>query len=238
MSYYSDIYLKRLNQDGSDYKERLQTQRERFFEDSLAKSPYLTTFTYNESQHRGKFLKYRQGDSQVLHYLLTKKTLELPSGTILMLTADERPERPWMVFYLDEIPASGYNRYIMLKMTNFIEWFDKEGEEQSSWAYFYGQEDNMLKNEILGRSRSDTIYTENLKMSFLVMPLTDKMKTEDYFVIREGTSLAEAFEVTGYDTLSQPGVMYVTVDPTPIRNLTPAPEPEAGDDEDEFFWLR
>lgn len=237
MSYFNDIYLKRLNQNGRSYQERLQNTRIRFFEDSISQSAYRTEFEYDNYIHEGKFTRYRQGDSQVLHYLLTSKSLLIPSGTILNLTADSTPEKPWMVFYLDELPASGYNRYIMLKMTHEIYWLDKNKEQQHSWVYFYGQEDNMLKNELLSRSRMDTIYRENLKMSFMVMPLTDKIKKGNYFSIRANTTLEEAFSVTGYDTLSQPGVMYVTVDPTPIRDMTPPPEPTPQDNADEFFWL-
>ena len=48
-------------------------------------------------------------------------------------------------------------------MTHYITWKDREGLWRTSWAYMYGQQDNMLKDEIRSRSRMDTIYAENLK---------------------------------------------------------------------------
>jgi len=94
-----------------------------------------------------------------------------------------------MVYYLETIKASGYNRYIMLKMTHFLEWTARDGSRQTSWAYMYGQENNMLKDEIRSRSRMDTIYSENLKLSFFIMPLNPYVRKDDYLIIGEGTDV-------------------------------------------------
>ena len=56
-------------------------------------------------------------------------------------------------------------------MTHFITWRDRVAGTILAWCYMYGQEDNMLKDEIRSRSRMDTIYAENLgKSSFFIMP--------------------------------------------------------------------
>jgi hypothetical protein len=87
----------------------------------------------------------------------------------------------------------------------------------------YGQQDNMLKDELRSRSRMDTLYTENLKTSFFIMPLNEKIRKDDYLEVGEG-ALREAYRVTGYDIQSTPGVEYVTVDPVYIRDLGPMPK--------------
>ena len=153
-----------------------------------------------------------------------------------MIPDKDKIKKPWLVYYLEDIKASGYNRYIVLKMTHYLTWTARDGSQQESWAYMYGQEDNMLKDEIRSRSRMDTIYTENLKTSFFVMPTTPKIKKDDYLEIGTG-ELKEQYRVTGYDIQSTPGVEYVTVDPTYEYDLTPAPQQQPGDSEDEFFWL-
>jgi hypothetical protein len=76
-----------------------------------------------------------------------------------------------MIYYLENIKASGYNRYVVLKMTHYLTWTARDGTAQHTWAYLYGQEDNMLKDEIRSRSRMDALYAENLKSSFFVAPL-------------------------------------------------------------------
>ncbi len=239
MDYYS-VYLKRLNRYGKDYETRIQTQREELFERLLNKSIYRIDFVYKRQVHPGTFEKYKQDNTRTLHYLLTRLDLDIPNGTVLMLPKDASHKKedlePWMVYYLEKIPTSGYNRYIMLRMTHLIKWKDRQGKEQSSWAYMYGQENNMLKDELKSRSRSTTLYTENLKTSFFIMPLTPYIRKDDYIEVGEGDML-EAYVVTGYDRQSSEGVEYVTIDPVYIRDKSPIPKPLPEDDQQDFFWL-
>lgn len=235
-NYYEDVYLKRLNRYGYDYQSRVQAQRERVFEGKLLKSIYRVDFEYNGEIHPGTLERYKQDETETMQYLLTRVSLNMPSGTILMIPDKDDIERPWMVYWLESIKASGYNRYIVLKMTHYITWKDRANTVQSSWCYMYGQEDNMLKDELRSRSRTDTLYTENLKMSFFVMPTNEFIRKDDYLEIGEG-ALKEAYRVTGYDIQSTPGVEYVTVDPIYLYDHTPAPEPTESDNPDDFFWL-
>ena len=236
MSYYDDVYLKRLNRYGYDYQSRIQGQRERNFETLLLKSVYRVDFLFKEEMHPALLERYKQDETETMQYLLTRIDLNLPTGTILMIPDKDDIERPWLVYWLESIKASGYNRYIVLKMTHFITWRDRSNIERNSWCYMYGQEDNMLKDELKSRSRMDTLYTENLKGSFFIMPTTEHIRKDIYLEIGEG-ALKEAYRVTGYDLQSTPGIEYVTVDPVYLRDHTPAPEKTDKDDPTDFFWL-
>ena len=236
MGYFEDIYKKRVNRYGLDYQSRIQREREELFDLYLLKTIYRVDFLFEDEEVAGSLEKYKQDETQTLQYLLTKTNVNIPNGTILMIPDKDKIEKPWLVYYLEDIKASGYNRYIVLKMTHYLTWIARDGSQQESWAYMYGQEDNMLKDEIRSRSRMDAIYAENLKMSFFVMPTTPKIKKDDYLEIGTG-ELKEQYRVTGYDIQSTPGVEYVTVDPTYEYDLTPAPQQQPGDSEDEFFWL-
>ena len=234
-SYY-DIYLKRLNRYGNDYQTRTQNKRERDFENYLLKSVYRIEFEYDTKINPATFERYKQDETETLHYLLTRVDINIPNGTLLMLPNKDDELKPWMVYYLEAIKASGYNRYIVLKMTHFLKWKDREGNSRSSWAYMYGQEDNMLKDELQSRSRSDARYTENLKGSFFVLPTNEYLRKDDYLEVGEG-ALKEGYRVTGYDINSTSGVEYVTVDPIYLYDNSPAPEKQEGDNEEDYFWL-
>ena len=236
MGYFEDIYKKRVNRYGLDYQSRIQREREELFDLYLLKTIYRVDFLFEDEEVAGSLEKYKQDETQTLQYLLTKTSVNIPNGTILMIPDKDKIKKPWLIYYLEDIKASGYNRYIVLKMTHYLTWTARDGSQQESWAYMYGQEDNMLKDEIRSRSRMDTIYTENLKTSFFVMPTTPKIKKDDYLEIGTG-ELKEQYRVTGYDIQSTPGVEYVTVDPTYEYDLTPAPQQQPGDSEDDFFWL-
>ena len=235
-SYY-DIYTLRLNRYGKDYQSRIQTKREKEFELYLEKSVYKVKFYYDDKKRIGSLEKYKQDDTRTLQYLLTNIDLNIPNGTILNIPNKDKVEIPWMVYYLEQIEASGYNRYILLKMTHFLTWTARDGSTCTSWAYMYGQEDNMLKDEIRSRSRMDTLYGENLKSSFFVLPTTPSIKKDDYIIVGE-KPLQEYYRVTGYDIQSSTGVEYVTVDPIYEYDQTPAPAQQSTDDPSDFFWLR
>lgn len=236
MSYFEDIYKKRVNRYGLDYQSRIQREREELFDLYLLKTIYRVDFLYENEEIAGSLEKYKQDETQTLQYLLTRTNINIPNGTILLIPDKDKVKQPWMVYYLENIKASGYNRYILLKMTHYLTWTARDGSTQKSWAYMYGQEDNMLKDEIRSRSRMDTIYAENLKMSFFVMPTTEKIKKDDYIVVGKD-GLKEQYRVTGYDIQSTLGVEYVTVDPTYEYDLTPAPKQQPGDLDEDFFWL-
>ena len=236
MNYFEDVYLKRLNRYGYDYQSRIQNQRERNFENLLLKSVYRVDFEYEGKMHSATLEKYKQNETELLQYLLTRVSLNIPSGTILMIPDKNNIEQPWLVYWLESIKASGYNKYIVLKMTHYITWHDRQGNSHSSWCYMYGQQDNMLKDELKSRSRMDTIYTENLKSSFFIMPTSEFIRKDDYLEIGEG-ALKEAYRVTGYDINSTPGVEYVTVDPVYLHDNSPLPVQKESDDPTVFFWL-
>lgn len=236
MNYFEDVYLKRLNRYGYDYQSRIQAQREEVFEGKLLKSIYRVDFEYEGELHPGTLERYKQDETETLQYLLTRVSLDMPSGTLLMIPDKNKIEQPWLVYWLESIKASGYNRYVVLKMTHFITWRDRSNIDRSSWCYLYGQEDNMLKDELKSRSRMDAIYTENLKSSFFILPTNEFIRKDDYLEIGKG-ALKEAYRVTGYDIISTPGVEYVTVDPVYLRDNSAPPVQEETDDPAKFFWL-
>ena len=236
MDYYHNVYLKRLNRYGIDFQSRMQRQREENFKLQLKKSVYYEEFEYEDKIHAGELTPLRQNETKTMQYLLTDIHLDMPNGTVLFIPDKDMELRPWMIYYLEDIKASGYNRYIVIKMTHYLTWKDRKGNEQGTWAYFYGQEDNMLKDELKSRSRNKTLYTENLKLSFFIMPRNEYLRKDDYMEVGEGL-LREAYVVTGYDIQSTPGVEFVSVDPQYIRDLTPAPEQTEEDENGDFFWI-
>ena len=236
MGYYEDVYLKRLNHYGVDFQSRIQGQREENFRRQLAKSVYYVEFEYEGIMREGELTPMRQNETKTMQYLLTDVHLDMPNGTILWIPDKDGILCPWLIYYLENIKASGYNRYIMLKMTHYLQWKNRQGKKCSTWAYFYGQEDNMLKDEIRSRSRMDAIYAENLKSSFFITAANPYIKKDDYFIVGE-KPLQEYFRVTGYDLQSTEGVEYVTIDPIYEFDLSKAPEQKSDDDESDFFWI-
>lgn len=232
-NYYENIYSKRLNRYGYDYQSRIQTQREREFEGKLLKSIYRIDFDYNNETHPATLECYKQNETELLQYLLTRVSLNLPNGTILMIPDKDQILCPWMVYWLESIKASGYNRYIILRMTHQIVWRDREKQEQISWCYLHGSGDSALKETLRA---AGAMYAEDDNSRFVIMPLNENIKKEDYIEVGEG-KLKEAYRVTGHDIHSTPGVEYVTLNPMYIKDQSPAPEVKPGEKDEDYYWL-
>lgn len=246
MSYYEDVYLKRLNRYGTNFQDRIQNQREENFARELLKSIYRVEFDFDGRRIAGELLRYQQNETKTLQYLLTEINVKIPNGTVLMIGENHYSEgEPHMVYWLEDIEASGYNKYVVLKMTHYITWWEDD-VEYHSWAYMYGQENNMLKDELKSRSRMDTLYNENLKASFFIMPFNKNLIKDSYFEVTKN-EVTEAYRVTGMDRQSTDGVMFVTVDPIykydhadrldyEGEEAYTKPGEDATNDADNYYW--
>ena len=232
-NYYEDVYLKRLNRYGYDYQSRVQAQREREFEGKMLKSIYRVDFEYDGETHPATLERFKQDETELTQYLLTRVSLNLPSGTILMIPDKDLVLQPWLVYWLESIKASGYNRYIVLKMTHQITWRDRDKNIQTSWCYLHGSGDSALKETL---KTVGAVYAEDDNSRFVIMPLNENIRKEDYIEVGEG-KLKEAYRVTGYDIHSTPGVEYITLNPMYIKDQTPAPEVKPGDKDEDYYWL-
>ena len=245
IDYYDDIYKNRLNRYGNDFQSRIVGQRRKVFENYLLKSVYRIDFEYGDKIYPGILEPYSQDETKTMQYLLTDLDLNLEIGSIIEVQKEEllfgnENKEYWLVYWIENKQAAGYHRYTVLKMTHTIKWKDREGNDQETLAYFYGQQDNMLKDELKSRSRSHVLYTENLKLSFFITCFNKNIRKDDYFEItigEEDNRLTESYVVTGYDIISTPGIEYVSVDPVYIRDNTPAPQKESTDSEEDYYWL-
>lgn len=234
MSYYENVYKRRINRYGHDYQSRVQGQRERNFEDYLLKSLYRVDCEYDDKTIPATLERYKQDYVGTQCYLLTRITDVIPNGTILMITSQNGAEQPWMVWWLEHIEASGYNKYVVLKMNNYINW--KIGETTfSQWGYFSGPGTSAISDTIESSSTAP-LYRENQNLYRIIMPYAADLKIEAYAEIKS-METTTPFVVTDIDVHSTPGVIYVTVDPTFDRDESEKPIPTDKDNPEDFFWL-
>ena len=214
MEYY-EVYKKRLNRYGLDYQSRVQGQRERNFEDYLLKSIYRVDFWYNDTFTPATLETYRQDYTETQCYLLTRRELDIPNGTVLMVQSADGSAKPWMVWWKEEIEASGYNKYVVLKMTHLLTWRDTEGLECAQWAYFSGPGTSAIIDTVKSASNK-AVYKENNQLHMFITPYNKDIVRDKYFEVSyEDTK--NAYVVMEIDVNSTPGVEYVTVDPSYIR---------------------
>ena len=230
MSYF-DIYKKRMNRYGDNATDRLEKGRQQNFEKFLYQSPHYTKFQYKDKEIECVFEPSSQDETKTVMHVLCRVGEKFNPGDIVTICG-----KRYMFWYWDERQDSGYNRWNVIKLSQRIEWLNEDGSTWSNEAYIFSQQTNMLKNELKSRSRSATLYLENLKLDFMIMPSDKNLEIGSYLVIKID-DMSRAERVTGIDFLSTPGVMYVSMDPTIERDLTKTPEKTDEDEDNDFFWL-
>lgn len=212
---YFEVYKRRLNRYGLDYQSRVQGQRDRNFDDYLLKSIYRVDFWYNDTFTPATLERYKQDHTETQCYLLTQRELEIPNGTILEIESQDGSKKTWMVWWKEEIEASGYNRYVVLRMTHLLTWRDAENLLHEQWAYFSGPGASTIADTIKSQS-GESIHKENNNLYMFITPYNEYIKRDVYFeVTYENTPTA--YVVSGFDINSTPGVAYVSVDPSYVR---------------------
>lgn len=233
---YNDIYRARVNRFGTDFQSRVQGEREKAFDNYLQKTIYLVDYEYDGYQLWGSFEPYKQDETQTLHYLLTTVNINMPNGTVLEIPNKDFVYEKWMVLFLEDYKASGYNRYIMIKLNTQIE---VDGE--LVWCYFHGPGRSPMRDTVKSRggfsSGGGTVYLEDMNNYLMVLPKNPGIQKDNYYVIGDAP-YDQPFRVMGFDVQSNPGVEYVTLEIVYRYDQTPAPAKTSADNDEDFFWFR
>ena len=234
-TYYEQVYQRRLNRYGLDYQSRIQSQRERDFDSYLYKTIYRVDFEFNGEFVPASLERYKQDYSETQGYLLTKIDVQIPNGTVLMIESKKGNTTPWMIWWLEQIEASGYNRYVVLKMTHLLKW--KVGENfVEQWAYFSGPGNSAIADSVR-TSTGQPIYSENNNLHTFITTQNETINRDLYFEVTQG-NIVQGYVVKEFDINSTPGVNYVTVDPVPTRDTVTIPAKTSEDKKEDFFWLQ
>jgi hypothetical protein len=104
---------------------------------------------------------------------LTKLDVKLPNGTILMIQSKDDTVTPWMVWWLEQIESSGYNKYVILKMTHYLKWNDGE-RDYEQWAYFSGPGTSTITDTVR-TATGKPIYSENNNLHTFITTQNDSL---------------------------------------------------------------
>jgi hypothetical protein len=67
--------------------------------------------------------------------LLTKINVNIPNGTVLKIKNDKGIDSIWLVWWKENIEASGYNKYCVLKTNRILKW-NLDGVEHTQQMFF------------------------------------------------------------------------------------------------------
>lgn len=221
MSYFEDIYLKRINRFGNNIQERLQNKREYDFENTvMKKSPNLVSVweginnweeASEEPNYKGILQTKDYDQDEVVDYLLVPCDREVPMGRLLWFRDIRHENRtfPFLAYAKDPYTTQGYNRYTVIELEENLTWvFD--GLEYSCPVHAAGggsgARDKNINLKFRTQFSESGVYLPNKRYS-IVMPTQPTLHKNHKVTLGE-----ETWRVTGFDKISVSGVMYVTLE--------------------------
>lgn len=234
MSDYVSIYRKRLNRYGKDYASRIEGKRAREFEDFLLKTPNRVDFKYGNELIAAVLEQYKQDHSETQGYLLTRKDTNIPSGTVITFNGKNNQKQVWMIWWQEQIKTSGYDRYVILKMNQLVEWV-KDGVKLSQWSYLSTPGTRTITDSVK-EGFEGARFMENDNKYMFITPYHKDFERDFYLETQNGEKIS-AYRVGEFDNIATPGVSYLTAESLAKRDSSPNPIKQEKDKDEDFFWL-
>lgn len=212
MSYFKDVYLSRINKDGSNTQERIINAKERQFASYCARSPYRVVVQEGSDvlpEIIGTLQPIKLNEKIIIYQLLIPKTYTLELGSQWTLKNDT-----WMVIF--EVPSwdKGYNSYKVYQMNRELTWWSKDKSIITKKVNFCGQMDADLE-DVYRKISGGFAYREADNIMNVIMPFDAKLEVDCYAKINLSD---RRLMVLGYDSETVPGVMFVSLGLTMKRD--------------------
>lgn len=135
MSYYDEVYLKRINRDGFNRQDRIKTKKEREFDKLyLKRSEYIAkiiSINQEESEIDCSLQPNAWNESRIIsNLLISTSAAALNTGDILTIyrrIKDEVFEDIWLIIFKEKDLTKGYQKYKLICLDSMINITDEYG---------------------------------------------------------------------------------------------------------------
>ena len=239
MSYFEEVYLKRMNKDGSNIQERVKTRKEKEFDTLFLQKTKYQAAIYQVNDNPVEILsslqpeKWNQ-DKIVSNLLVSTSSQKFKTGDIIKTfqkNKDMELDKTWIVLFVSNDITHGYQKYEIIELDEVINFTDEYGEtDQVIPVKFVSETSVYIKDKF--NSYGSVTYREPLAQRKFITQNTDFLVKGKYFDHKN-----RGWEIDGIDNISIEGVAYVSVK----ERLKREPEPNTSKDilvgEDDNFWL-
>lgn len=239
MSYFDEVYLKRINKDGNNIQERVRTRKEKEFDQIFVKKSKYRATLYEINQEPVEIEcavepnKWNQ-DKVISNVLVPTVAQKLKTGDIFKTfqkVKDAEYDKYWIVTFVSDDITHGYQKYEVTELDSILNLTDEYGNTLYTIPIKVVSETSVFVNDKRSSYGSVT-YREPLNHRKIMTQNFDFLEKGLYFDY-EG----RGWEISGKDDLSIKNVAFVSFEE---RLITP-PEPITSEDilvgEDDNFFL-
>lgn len=238
MSYFKNVYLKRLNRDGITQQERVKTRKEKEFNMLFLKKTEYQANIYQINEEESNIICSLQpnkwNETQLIsNLLISTSAAPLKTGDILSIfqkIKDVEYDKVWLVLFCEENITKGYLSYKIICLDNEINITNEYGDTLYSIPVkFVNSSSSLVKDYFLYR---DTSYREPKREIRYITKDFDFLKKDTYFEYKE-----KGFEISGIDNISINNVAYVSLSERLISEVEPRSSADIPVDSDTNFFL-
>lgn len=228
MSYFTDVYLKRINKDGHTQQERVLTRKEKEFDRIYLKKTEYQALVYSiddeESHITCSLQPNKWNESQLIsNLMIPKKENKLSTGNILRIyqkIKDEEYDKIWLVIYCNDDITKGYYNYKIICLDSFINITNEYGDTMYTIPVKMVNSSNSLIKDLFSFTAASKGYREPDSEKRFITKRFDFLKKDVYFEYKE-----KGFEIGGINDLDIEDVAYVSIAERLIRE----PEPRSSE---------
>lgn len=240
MSYFDEVYLKRINRDGKNQQDRVKTRKEKEFDKLfLKKTEYLVQIkevNEEENEFLGSLQPNKWNESNLIGNLLISTSAgELKSGDILLINQKikkEEVERLYLVLFVEKNLTKGYQLYKVLCLDSNVNLTDEYGTTTETIPVKFVSASSQLVMDTYKYGSSQPGYREPQATRCFITSDFDFLKKGRYFIYKD-----RRWEISGIDNLSIENVSYVTFTERLMKEEEPLSSQDIEVGEDKNFFL-
>ena len=239
MSYFEDVYLKRMNKDGRNRQERIKTRKEKEFDRLFLKQTEYQVLLYQVNDKSTNVLCSLQpnkwNESQLLsNLLMSTSAAALKTGDVLRIKwklKDEEQDKIWLVLFVEENLTKGYQLFKIICLDELINITDE-----------YGTTLYTVPVKFINATASFITDTFSLEGIGYREPSNNRgFVTADFPFIIKGTYFNykdRGWEIMGKDNISIDNVCYTFISEKLLREEEPISSKDIEVGEDKNFFLQ
>lgn len=238
MSYFEDVYLKRINKDGITQQERVKTKKEKEFDLLfMKKTEYLASIIQineEESNFPCSLQPNKWNENNLISNLLISTSIPpLKTGDILRIYQKIKEvvyDKLWLVIFCKENITQGYNTYKIICLDEEINITNEYGDTLYNIPVKFVNASSTLVTDYFSFKYPG--YREPNRNRQFITKMFDFLKKDVYFEYKN-----KAFEIIGIDDISIDNVGYISVSERLIHEVEPRSSEQIRVDSNNNFFL-
>ena len=240
MSYFEDVYLKRLNAGGTTRQDRIKTRKEVEFDKLFMKrTEYLVTIlSVNGEQFnvQGSLQPAKWNENSIIsNLLMSTSTARLKTGDLLDIRfkiKDDCWEKIWIVIYKEDNLTKGHQSYKLICLDNEINLTNEYGTSYYSAPAKYINASQSFMQDTIIRNAKELGYREPFTTRIIITQDNPDIKKGAYFNFMD-----RGWEIVGIDNISVPNVAYLFITEKLVREEEPLSSEDILVGKDDNFFL-